>query len=377
MAVRAGEGLRKAFRRVSAEEIAQGARGPERPRGGPRQGDPRGAAGLSSACARWRGSPSRRSARTSPPRTADGGTPGGCFPARATRRCCCRPSTSSIADCGGKVPGRQRRAAPVADRASGANGAARSERPGAKGSRHARRGGAGGRDARLAEQHAHACCRDSTGPGAAPAQAGRRRKRRGMPHALHSWRKRVKDQAAQLRLFRRVVPTGFATRIGTTRRRPANCSATSTISGFSAERLGDDDAPAGSCATPRRPARKRSRSAASTLRRRSVQERRGFLARRSAKAFADALSATAWDKASKRKASKTRGKRAAHGTALHEYALLLQRGEDAVPRLRRRIFAKRRDPLGVNVVDRVRATAGRSCAPLSAASAAFAKSPDR
>jgi CHAD domain-containing protein len=34
------------------------------------------------------------------------------------------------------------------------------------------------------------------------------------PDALHSWRKRVKDQAAQLRLFRRVVPAAFRARIG-------------------------------------------------------------------------------------------------------------------------------------------------------------------
>jgi CHAD domain-containing protein len=34
------------------------------------------------------------------------------------------------------------------------------------------------------------------------------------PDALHSWRKRVKDQSAQLRLFRRVVPTAFRKRIG-------------------------------------------------------------------------------------------------------------------------------------------------------------------
>jgi len=34
------------------------------------------------------------------------------------------------------------------------------------------------------------------------------------PEMLHSWRKRVKDQAAQLRLFRRVVPPGFRERIG-------------------------------------------------------------------------------------------------------------------------------------------------------------------
>jgi len=33
------------------------------------------------------------------------------------------------------------------------------------------------------------------------------------PDALHSWRKRVKDQAAQLRLFRRVTPPSFRKRI--------------------------------------------------------------------------------------------------------------------------------------------------------------------
>ena len=33
------------------------------------------------------------------------------------------------------------------------------------------------------------------------------------PDALHSWRKRVKDQSAQLRLFRRVVPPAFRARI--------------------------------------------------------------------------------------------------------------------------------------------------------------------
>jgi CHAD domain-containing protein len=33
------------------------------------------------------------------------------------------------------------------------------------------------------------------------------------PDALHSWRKRVKDQAAQLRLFRRVMPSSFRKRI--------------------------------------------------------------------------------------------------------------------------------------------------------------------
>jgi len=33
------------------------------------------------------------------------------------------------------------------------------------------------------------------------------------PDALHSWRKRVKDQAAQLRLFRRIVPAEFRDRI--------------------------------------------------------------------------------------------------------------------------------------------------------------------
>ena len=35
----------------------------------------------------------------------------------------------------------------------------------------------------------------------------------GEPEALHSWRKRVKDQASQLRLFRNVVPAAFRKRI--------------------------------------------------------------------------------------------------------------------------------------------------------------------
>ena len=35
------------------------------------------------------------------------------------------------------------------------------------------------------------------------------------PEALHSWRKRVKDQTAQLRLFRRIVPPAFRDRIDT------------------------------------------------------------------------------------------------------------------------------------------------------------------
>lgn len=128
-----------------------------------------------------------------------------------------------------------------------------------------------------------------------------------LPEALHSWRKRVKDQAAQLRLFRRVVPPAFRARI-------ADEKETAELLGnehdlwLLSERLRADPMPS-DLAGIRDLLLDEIEKRRAALRQEAFKKGDDFSSQK-AKAFADAIGA-AWDKASKRKARKSgKGRRA-------------------------------------------------------------------
>jgi CHAD domain-containing protein len=124
------------------------------------------------------------------------------------------------------------------------------------------------------------------------------------PEALHSWRKRVKDQAAQLRLFRRIMPPAFRGRIADEKEAAellgnehdlwllSRCLRSFRLS---ADLAGLRDGLLDEI--------ERRRSA---LREKAFRKGEAFSAEK-AKTFAGAIG-TGWDKASRRKARKRRAK---------------------------------------------------------------------
>lgn len=124
------------------------------------------------------------------------------------------------------------------------------------------------------------------------------------PDALHSWRKRVKDQAAQLRLFRRIVPPAFRARIGD-EKETAELLGNEHDLWLLSEKLGG--------ALPTELASIRDKLLARIEAQRKVLRDNAFrkgedFSSQKADAFADAIGA-AWEKAAKRKARKGASKR--------------------------------------------------------------------
>jgi CHAD domain-containing protein len=125
------------------------------------------------------------------------------------------------------------------------------------------------------------------------------------PDALHCWRKRVKDQSAQLRLFRRVVPPAFRTRI-ITEKEAAELLGDEHDLWLLSERLRADPMPtdlAGVRDTLLDEIEKRR----SALRRQAFTKGEEFSSQKP-KAFVDAIG-SAWRKASVRNAKKRARKR--------------------------------------------------------------------
>ena len=167
------------------------------------------------------------------------------------------------------------------------------------------------------------------------------------PDALHSWRKRVKDQAAQLAAFPPGVPPRFASG-SPRRRRRRSCWATSMTSG---------SCRSGGVTVARREAAESSRQAS---RRRSSSSGAPCAQRRSAKAKASRPRrpkdlvrkiGEAWDKAIAREAK--RGSALPPGRERLECAYFSS-AVKTPSHCWRRIFAQPRDPLPVDAVDVVK-----------------------
>ena len=138
------------------------------------------------------------------------------------------------------------------------------------------------------------------------------------PEALHSWRKRVKDQAAQLRLFRRVVPAGVS------RSRIADEKETAELLGnehdlWLLSRTASRRSDAVGSRRRSRQSPRRDRKAPRRADEGGLQEGRGFFVRRRRRILPHVIGA-AWDKASKRKASKAAASaRRANGASRGDY----------------------------------------------------------
>jgi CHAD domain-containing protein len=130
------------------------------------------------------------------------------------------------------------------------------------------------------------------------------------PDALHSWRKRVKDQAAQLRLFRLVTPGGFRARCND-EKETAELLGDEHDLWLLSERLRAESMP-GDLSGIRDLLLEEIEQRRSTLRRQAFKKGEAFSAQK-AKAFAGSIG-TAWDKASKRKI-RTRRRKRANGSA--------------------------------------------------------------
>jgi CHAD domain-containing protein len=149
------------------------------------------------------------------------------------------------------------------------------------------------------------------------SQARLRRKWRkahetGEADALHSWRKCVKDQAAQLSLFRRVVHNGLRERRNE-EKQAAEILGNEHDLWLLGERLAEMRLPQGSART-RDVLRKEIEKHRNKLRREAFEKGETFSSEKS-KSFAKAIG-EAWVKASKRKVRKKRGKaRRANGAA--------------------------------------------------------------
>ena len=118
--------------------------------------------------------------------------------------------------------------------------------------------------------------------------------------ALHSWRKRVKDQAAQLRLFRRIVPAGFRARIGA-EKETAELLGNEHDLWLLCEKLRGTTLPS-DLSEVRDKLLKKIENHRDALRKEAFKKGEEFSSQK-AGAFADAIGA-AWEKAAKRKTRK-------------------------------------------------------------------------
>jgi CHAD domain-containing protein len=125
------------------------------------------------------------------------------------------------------------------------------------------------------------------------------------PDALHCWRKRVKDQSAQLRLFRRVAPPAFRARI-VDEKETAELLGDEHDLWLLSERLRADPMPS-DLAGIRDILLDEIERRRSALRGRAFKQGESFSSQK-AKAFADVIG-SAWDKALERHAKRRPGKR--------------------------------------------------------------------
>jgi CHAD domain-containing protein len=131
------------------------------------------------------------------------------------------------------------------------------------------------------------------------------------PDALHSWRKRVKDQSAQLRLFRRAVPPAFRARI-VDEKETAELLGNEHDLWLLCERLRADPMPS-DLAGIRDLLLGEIESRRNALRGQAFKKGEDFSSQK-AKAFADVIG-SAWDKAIERGTKKRRKRRRANGAA--------------------------------------------------------------
>jgi CHAD domain-containing protein len=129
--------------------------------------------------------------------------------------------------------------------------------------------------------------------------------RDGSPDALHNWRKRVKDQSAQLRLFRSIVPEALL-ELRSAAKETAEHLGEEHDLWLLSERLSDMSVPK-TVAKARAKLLSVIKERRTDLRRKAFERGEGFSSR-SAKAFAREVS-DAWDEASKRAGKKSRRRR--------------------------------------------------------------------
>jgi CHAD domain-containing protein len=133
----------------------------------------------------------------------------------------------------------------------------------------------------------------------------------GEPSALHDWRKRVKDQSAQLRLFRRVAPSAIRSRHGD-EKETAELLGEEHDFWMLAERLSGDAVPVKAAATCELLLREIDRRRR-TLRQQALKLGAGFSSQKP-KAFAREMTA-AWAKAAARVRARDRSEKAATSRA--------------------------------------------------------------
>ena len=349
-----GEGLRKAFRRVSAEEIAKvraGLRGPEADRDKAIH-EARQAFKRLRALVRLAKPPLGSDFAAENRRWRDAGR---LLSGSRDTTVLLQSFDKLHRRLGGKVPAQavKRLRSRIAKTEAG-NGADDIEAKLHQVLRTARRGRSVGRGHSIGRIAGTRCCTGSTRARSGSGGTGRRRARttaaRG-PAQLAEARKGPGGAAPPLPPRR---ASGIP-RAKPTRRRPPSCSATSTISGSSrsgfapirCRRISPGTAIFSST---------RSKSAATALQAAKRSRRARRFPSQKAKAFADAIGA-AWDKASKRKARKSGKRPARERRRSRGYFSTAVKTPSHV---RRRVFAQLGDPFRVDIVEPRRAIAGAS-----------------